>query len=136
MPCPSAGPKIVCAGPSFVRPKWFTYCFCAGLKDDLHLVNSVLEPPQKMFGAALKAIHFFCLAQCMYVLGIYFLVMHIFGWYFEKTFRIFLMELYILFSDLATNCGPDYARFKNKHIVEQCPTKNVSELCNLSFWSE
>ena len=63
MPCPSAGPKIVCAGPSFVRPKWFTYCFCAGLKDDLHLVNSVLEPPQKMFGAALKAIHFFCLAQ-------------------------------------------------------------------------
>ena len=43
------------------------------------------------------------------------------------------MEQYILFSELATNCGPDYARFKNKHIVEQCPTENVSEFCNLSF---
>ena len=72
---------------------------------------------------------------CMYVLGIYFLVAvelfpHFLKWWFlAKHFGFF----WWLFTFRFQICGPDYARFKNKHIVEQCPTENVSEFCNLSF---
>ena len=72
---------------------------------------------------------------CMYVLGIYFLVAvelfpHFLKWWFlAKHFGFF----WWLFTFRFQICGPDYARFKNKHIVEQCPTENVSEFCNSSF---
>ena len=52
LPCPFTGPKMFCASPNFfVSYKINLHTYCAGpkpkLKDDLHIVNSVLVPSQK-----------------------------------------------------------------------------------------